>query len=172
MKYLLLFIAAFSCAFADSYTVYVVRSTPGLFEGASASEVISRLKGSDVVVEVCAETEGNSSGYIRTHQVEFTAAWDDAGKPTSKGSQEVGTKFLVTEEGDKVSFQFSHTTLDRWVSQSTSKTQFQPLFQTRSTNSRIVLKKGASVVASGNVADEINTGGSGKLARYVVIERK
>src|SRR5215216_2769861 len=126
MKYLLLFLAALSGEFADTYTIYVVRSTPGLFEGASASAILSRLSSPDVVVEVCAETEGNSSGYVGTHQIEFTELWDDAGKPASKGSKEVGTKFLVREDGDRISFQFSHTSVDRWVSRSTSKIQLQP----------------------------------------------
>ncbi len=172
MKYLFLFFALLSCVRADTYTVYMVRSTPGLLDGASGSDVISRLGNPDVILEIHAETDGNSAGYNRTHEIDFTQSWDDTGKPASKSSKEVGTKFLVTEDGDRISFSLSHTSLDQWISPSPGKLQFQPLFQTQNAASKVVLKKGATIVTGRFIGEEIHQGESRKFARYIVIARR
>ncbi len=173
MKSLLLFLAIISTAHADTFVAYIVRGSPDLFANASDGDVISRITKPEAVLEVYVETEGNSpTGTVRTHKIEYAEAWDETDRPTSKATREVGTKFVAKEEGDKVSFEFSHTTLERWVALKPSTLRLQPVFQSREVNSEIVLTKGNRIVMGGLTSEELYEGTPRKVIRYVIIERK
>lgn len=173
MKSLLLLLVLASAAYADTFVAYIVRGSPDLFTNASDGDIISRITRPDAVLEVYIETEGNSAtGTIRTHKIEYAEAWDEADKPTSTASREVGTRFRAIEEGDKVSFEFYHTTLERWVALKPSTLRLQPVFQSREANSDIVLTKGQRVIFGGLTTEELYEGTPRKVIRYIIIERK
>jgi hypothetical protein len=173
MKPILLFLALLSSAFADTYVAYCVRGSPDLFPDAGDANFTTLITSPEAVIEVFAETEGNSpTGHVRTYKIEYAESWDDTDTPASKATREIGTKFKVKENGDKISFEFSLTKLDRWISVAPPKLRLQPIFETQEVNSDLTIKKGNRVIVGGLTGEEIHEGKPRKFVRYIIIERK
>lgn len=170
----LLFALTLSSVLADTYTLYLVRGNANLLDGATDKEWLTRIYSNDAVIEVMVETDSASQkGTDQTHAIDYVQAWDASGNPISKASRDVGTKFRVQEEKDDlITYEFSHTSLERWISISPPKPLPQPVFTSESTNSQLTLKKGSLVVIGGLPAEEIRDGVSRKVMRYIFIERK
>jgi hypothetical protein len=170
----LLFALTVSSALADTYTLYLVRGSAKLFDGAKDQELLTRIYSNDAVIEVMVETDGTSQkGTNQTHAIDYIQEWDAAGNPKSRASRDVGSKFRVQEKKDDlITYEFSHTRLERWIPISPPKPLLQPVFTSQDTNSQLALKKGSLVVVGGLSAEEIHDGVPRKIMRYIVIERK
>jgi len=152
----------------------MVRGSAKLFDGATDQELLTRIYSNDAVIEVMVETDSSSQpGTNQTHAIDYVQEWDESGTPKSKATRDVGTKFRVQEKkGDLITYEFSHTRLERWISISPPKPLLQPVFTSQDTNSQLSLKKGGLLVVGGLSAEEIHDGVSRKVMRYIIIERK
>ena len=169
----LLFALTASSALADTYTLYMVRGSATLFDGATDQELLTRIYSNDAVIEVMIETDSSSpTGTNQTHAIDYVQEWDESGTPKSKATRDVGTKFRVQEKGDSITYDFTDTKLERWISTSPPKPLLQPIFTSRSTNSGLTLKRGSLVLVGGLSAEEIHNDVSKKIIRYFIIGRK
>lgn len=171
---LLVFALAAGSAQADIYTLYLVRGSAKLFDGATDQELLTRIYSNDAVIEIMVETDSTSpKGTDQTHVIEYVQEWDASGNPKSKASRGVGTKFRVQEQkGDLITYEFSHTSLERWISISPPKPLLQPVFTSQDTASQLALKKGSLMVIGGVSSEELRDGVSRKVMRYIIIQRK
>lgn len=157
---------------ADTYTLYFVRGDAHLFDGVTNQSLRAKIHSSEAVMEIFIQTDSSSSkGTLQTYKLDFVQEWDEAGIPKSNGSRDVGTKFKVQEKGDEITYEFSDTRLERWISISPPKPLLQPVFTSQESSSQIRLKKGEIIVLSGVSVDENHNKTSRKIRRYFIIER-